>query len=314
MTETDLPPQQWRAQRLLRYRTLEFPYLLRSQFWGTLQHDTIEAWLQNFRDDPDVQFYAAHVLANTVYYPEAFIRRLYRKAFRDLIAWSKVRAHLADTFEDEAGLDGILQDFLAGVVVVPLMDQGRPSESAPAVTRLIKKEGLVDDSQICYAEHLPRYLPGAHTVIIVDDNIGSGQQVVDFWRKPQVFNFTTGSEKISLSELAGRYPDKSFCVVVFAGVKHAIDNLNTDLAPLQVLCPELLDERHRVFSDNSEIWKNPEEKNKAQAALEKFCAARGIALRGFRDMDYAYASQIGTPDWSLPLLRHKGSAWNQLLT
>lgn len=305
---------EWRAQRLLRYRTMDFPYLLDSQLLGGLSYDRIEAWLQNFRDTPEAEYHAARILAHTVYYPTTFVQQLYRKAFQDRIAWPVIRALAKDSYEDRDAFRQAVEDFMRGVLVVPLMDDGRPSESANAVTRLIKQEGLVDDNQICYPEKLLLELPGFHTVAIVDDHIGSGQQVFDFWRRPRPFKTLAGTlETTSMADVAARNPDKAFYCVVFAGVKDSVAQLNADLKPLSVVCPELLDERHKVFGPQSDLWHDAEEQLRARTCLEAFCTSKGVQIDGYRGMTYAYASQLGTPDWAMPLLRHKGTSWNQLL-
>lgn len=230
-----------------------------------------------------------------------------------MLAWPHIRKQSTDhSYEDADAFQQQARAFLDGVLVVPLQDEGIPSESSHAVARIIKQEGIVAAGNMVFPRDLLTRLKGIHTVAVVDDHVGSGTQIEDFWTKPQ--RFDGARDRIALRKLAAALPKLSFSFIVFAGVKESLARLRAGYADIEIVCPEVIDDRHRVFSGDSQIWRDQEERDHAKSALERVCGPAGVPLVGFNDFDYAYATQLGTPDWTIPMLRWRRNGWTPLLS
>jgi len=146
-------------------------------------------------------------------------------------------------------------------------------------------------------------------IVIVDDCVGSGQQLETFWNSQTV---TDGGTLFPIGEFCKKHSVKANYLTLF-GYNKNIERLQKDLTGLDVFCARLLSDEHRAFNNHSYIWDDEEELQKALNLFAALCETAGIPLYGYRDLDFAFIMHNTIPDWSLPLFWKRNADWNLLM-
>jgi hypothetical protein len=131
-----------------------------------------------------------------------------------------------------------------------------------------------------------------HTIVFLDDIVGTGKQVCDGWR-------TTFQE---LAAGAGR----TFLVVV-AAYKKGRDRVHQE-TQLQVFAPHLLGERFNIFSRDCPHFSEAE-----KATILKYCLRASAANpkgRGECGLNVVFYHRC--PNVSIPLLHMTNGGWKGL--
>lgn len=146
-------------------------------------------------------------------------------------------------------------------------------------------------------------------LIIVDDCVGSGDQLTNFWTTSTVTdngNIVTISEFCNIHQIQAKY-------LTLFGYEESIQNLRTKLSGIDIYCVRLLYDNLRVFSDSSYIWEDIDERDKALKLFAEITKNAGIPLWGYKNLDFAFMMHKTIPDWSLPLFWKENADWNLLM-
>ena len=279
-------------------------FMLSQQQWSGLTKETIDLWLSNFEDlEKNDKELVYKLLTNLIYFSEQDVIKVLSEGLRSCISDKIIlKAQIDSDFCLSAkALENIYRDQLEVSCFIPLLDSGAPHESGNYISRLLVQEGLIKTTQSMFAEKITQYFvnTGFKRLVIVDDCVGSGDQLDTFWNETYIQNV---DNKMCLL--------RDFCVnnnieakyLTLFGYEKNIKVLNDRFDDLEVFCARMLGEELRVFSDNSYIWKDGNELKKAL-----------IPLYGHKNLDFAFIMHKTIPDWSLPLFWKTNSDWELLL-
>lgn len=288
-------------------------FYIEARCWDGIDHETFTAWLANFPDE-EGQYYALRLLHRFIYYSERDVEQLCRHGMFNLLLGADVlRDQWANDFrKSQLQLEKGLQLAMASARIVPLLDKNKPYESGNLITRVLVQRLSFSGSLIINPDQVVREIQGGcQSVVVVDDCVGSGDQVDTFWNKP--FRFQ-GSYLTSYKDVARNFPKVQFHYLTLVAAEKGIIKAAKSTSGLHVLPCETLTDEYRVFSPSSHFFESAEEQKRATEYLTGLLTSRGIALTGHDGLDYAVAFHHNIPDWSLPLFHKRRPKWRPLMT
>lgn len=280
--------------------------------WSGVDHQALTSWLRNFPDE-EGEYYALRLLYRFIYYSEDDTTQLCKHGLFNLLLGKEIMAdQISNKFIDSSGeLNQRLDQELRSSRIVPLLDKDKPYESGNLITRILVQKLQIPGNLIInpndILEHVYR---GCKRIIIIDDCVGSGDQITGFWKRKDL---PVGKYKTSLEEMARKYATVDFCYLTLVAVESGIKEAKRALPGLKIkVCETLMDE-HRVFSANSRFFESQDEKERAIDYFQRLLKGKKINLWGHDGLDYAVAFHHNIPDWSLPLFHKHRSDWQPLI-
>ena len=295
----------------INYAKNKVYFYIESKFWSKLDINTFHAWLNNF-ETTEQKYCALKLLDRFVFYSEEDIVRLIEFGFYESILKRKI---LKKEIENKFQLsnDELLEckkDFVANTLVLPLITDN-VSESSLAMARYLTNDiGFPEKRILGLSKLKSEDLKSAKNLIILDDFIGSSTQLYDFW------NFTKiklDGEDIYPKNLKKIFPDleiEYFCLICSEDGYENFHEQNSDVG-LRITYCEKLTNKYKVFGKDSVYFKNNEVEI-CKNVLDLLCKKNGIALLGYKSLDYAIAFHHSIPDSSLPLFYSQTETWNPL--
>ena len=289
-------------------------FMLRQQQWSGLSKPEVERWLRNFDSlSPEERLLVYKLLANLIYFSENDVIAALREGIHKTLYYNAILCkQLASGFAlSEKALANTIREELEKSCFIPLLDSGAPHESGNYVTRTLVQQGIIPQEKSVFITKLPEIFKTGtiSKLVIVDDCVGSGQQLTDFWQKTTI-PCTQGA--ITLQELCAQYNVDAHYLTLF-GYDVNIARLQNTFNNLTIHCVRLLTDDQRVFSDNAYIWKDTAERDTARNLFEELCSNAGVHLLGYRDLDFAFIMHRTIPDWTLPLFWMETANWNLLM-
>lgn len=293
-------------------RKVEF--YITSKQWDNITISQLNSWLKNF--DQQSRKYALTLLNHFIFYPERDVKRLCYHALTHVI----FKEELLD-FDRRSSFACSNQTVYASLIslikkcaIVPIWSEGNPSESGNTIARIYTTIPLIHQRQVLRPDQvLPSIYEGTYQrFLFVDDFLGSGDQVIDFWNEPSISLGSSG-KKIPLSRIAQVHPGLSFEYVALVASTFGLNRVRTSCPELKLhVCEELTDE-YRVFADTSMFFTTREERDLCHNYLKDLCQKKGIDLLGWHQLDFAVAFHHGAPNSCLPLFWKRATSWNQLV-
>ena len=288
--------------------------MLSQQQWSGLTQENIDLWLKNFEELSAEELVLVYkLLTNILYFSENDVIDSLRKGIFQCLSYNDVLTKQITTgfSTSQHALETIHQSNINQVCIVPLLDQGAPFESSNNICRLLVQQGIVPQKSITSIENVPELLKKykIDKFVIVDDCVGTGEQLRTFWNRTCVDD---DGEKLSIKSLCEKYNLTAFYLTLF-GYENSIIQLKDEIESLSIICVQILKDQHRVFDDNSYIWENMEERDQAYKLLLSLTKNVAIPILGFQELDFAFIMHKTIPDWSLPLFWKTNSEWNFLL-
>lgn len=289
-------------------------FMLSQQQWSGLTKEETEVWLGNFRDlNLEEKYYVYKLLANLIYYSEKdVLEALNEGVFSLLFNKDVLEKQITTDFTlSQQTLSNTIKTELRKTCFVPLLDSDSPHESGNYVSRLLVKNGLINAKQSMFLDKIvPAFKSGQFSnLVIVDDCVGSGEQLRTFWSEALVYE---GNKEIALNSFCIARNIKAVYLTLF-GYDKTIEKLKINLPKLKICCVRALSEAQRVFSDYSYVWSDEDELRKAISLFLSLTKNNGIPLYGFADLDFAFIMHQTIPDWSLPLFWKENSDWKLLM-
>ncbi len=289
-------------------------FYIESGFWSKPKMKDLQRWLGNFKSTQE-KYCALKLLDRFVYYSEEDIIRLINFGI-----YEKIFKRYALKLEKESGFcltnDDFLiekKNFLNNAYFVPLQT-GNLSQSSLVMARYLTIDIGISENKVLDTNCLNSdILNNCNNLIILDDFVGSGKQINDFW------NFTKANldgKDILFNRLKEIFPNMEveyFCLVCtqegYENFKydHEIDKRND----LMVTYGELLGSRFKIFGENS-VYFDSEEIERCKNIIEGICYQNKIDFLGYEGLDYAIAFHHGIPDCSLPLFYTNNKSWKYL--
>ncbi|MFC1999175.1 hypothetical protein ACFLXE_00265 [Chloroflexota bacterium] len=284
-------------------------FCIEARCWDGVDHEAFVGWLNNFPDN-EGEYYALRLLHRFIYYSETDTIQLCRHGLFNLLLGQEVLAE-----QKRSGFskpqDELLQQLDQGLRdsrIVPLLDQDKPFESGNLVTRwLVQRLSIPGGLIVNPVEMVEEIEGGCNRIVIVDDCVGSGDQIVNFWNEP------IKGYPFSPNELAQNRPQVKFDYLTLVAVRSGLQQASKETPGLRITACETLGDEHRVFGPNSQFFHSQDEQDNAEQYLQSLLPQRGIRIRGHDGLDYAIAFNHNIPDWTLPLFHKKRPNWRPLM-
>ena len=288
--------------------------MISQQQWSGISKAEVSNWLRNFDSLPIEELMLVYkLLTNIVYFSEADVIDALRQGVHKCLCYDVVLEKQRESgfALSQQALSNIQKDELNKACFVPLLSSGAPHESGNYVSRVLVQQGIIHSSQSMFAGRLPAAFKSSEIkhLVIVDDCVGSGDQLRGFWENTHVLDEGT---LLSLKQLCEKYGVEANYLTLF-GYRESLLELGHDLSGLKIHCVRILNESLRVFSENSYIWKDDQERLSAYTLFSNITKDAGIPLYGYKGFDFAFIMHKTIPDWSLPLFWKESTDWSLLM-
>ena len=283
-------------------------FFCRSGQWSGVEIPDIRSWINNFQDE-EGKYYAVRLLKHFIFYSENdMIALLHRALFQSFFERECLNKILQSNFTCLPSIaQAALDPEIRSTVFIPLLSANKPHESGEAITRLLVRQLQIPSSNVLFHwDFTDSILKNTKRIIIVDDNIGSGDQLENYWTSPERLPYGT------FNELRNQF-DLDIIYITLLAVQETCKNLNECIANLRIIACEELTSKHRVFSDDSIFWNSIAERDKALNYISQVVKERGLSLMGYADMDYAVSLHKTIPDWTLPIFWKETINWKPLI-
>lgn len=289
-------------------------FMLTQQQWSGLTNAAIDSWLSNFRGlSHEEQELVYKLLTNLIYFSENDITEALKIGVYNCLSYSDVlEKQKSSGFSLSANtLKNVHKSNIKKSCFVPLLDSDAPHESANNICRTLVQQGIIPTERSKFINQVPDLLKSEqiNNLVIVDDCVGSGDQLRHFWEKAKI---DVDDLSLSIKELCEKYRAKANYLTLF-GYNKSINKLRNEFPDLNIICVRELSDEHRVFSNSSYIWNDVEEKEKAFTLFNSLAKNAGIPIYGYKQLDFAFVMHKTIPDWSLPIFWKENSDWKLLL-
>lgn len=289
-------------------------FMLSQQQWSGLTRSNIDSWLTNFKGTSlEEQELVYKLLTHIIYFSENDITEALKiGVFNCLSYFDILEKQKSSNFSMSTHtLQNIHKSNVNRSCFVPLLDRGAPHESANNVCRTLVQQGLIPANKSIFISQVPSLLKENEidNLVIVDDCVGSGDQLRTFWEETRVDDM---GSSLSIKELCEKYGVRANYLTLF-GYTRSINELRKEFSDLNIFCVRELNDQHRVFSESSYIWKDDNERKKAFTMIDSFAKNAGVNTYGYKDLDFAFVMHKTIPDWSLPIFWQENSDWKLLL-
>ncbi|MBE6700401.1 MAG: hypothetical protein E7582_00720 [Ruminococcaceae bacterium] len=289
-------------------------FMLSQQQWSGITKANIDSWLSNFKGlTHEEQELVYKLLTNIIYFSENDVTEALRIGVYNCLSYSDILQQQKDSnFSTSTHtLKNTHKSNINKACFVPLLDSGAPHESANNVCRILVQQGIIPAEKSMFLDQVPSLLKSGqvNNLIIVDDCVGSGDQLRTFWEETRVKD---DDNSITIKDLCKKYGAKANYLTLF-GYNKSIEDLRDEFPDLNIFCVRQLSDQHRVFSDSSYIWKSDEEKATAFDLIDSLAKNAGIPTYGYNNLDFAFVMHKTIPDWSLPIFWKENCDWKLLL-
>ena len=313
MTKTTIHSSEKDKEEFIQYSIDKVYFYIESKFWSKLTVKRVQNWMKNF-ESIDEKYCAARLLDRFVFYSEDDTIRLLDYGINEIFIRKEYlrKEQEEDFLIEEAELKKVKEDFLGRTGLLPL-SEGNPTDSSFEMARKISSElGFPEGQVISPTEFDSDINKRYDQIIILDDFIGTGDQIIDFWNYSDI-NFNGVKRK--LYEISKILTNTSFHYLCLVSTKEGLDRFySEDLhhdKTLSISCCEILKEKFRIF--NGTVYFDEGEVEECQKIIKALCERKNINFLGFRRKDYAIAFHHGIPDASLPLFYEQNENWNYLI-
>lgn len=284
-------------------------FLMDTHLWPSRQKLDARAWLTNFL--PDERPLALNMLNVFLYYNDDIVNALFFAAVHQL----SVTVTASATSLSQAARAWTA--FLRHVLITYVEDDpSNPTASGVLFARKARQVLRISETQITTPAAVLRALVAnpSQPVLLVDDFLGTGEQIADAWNRPYALDDATTSS-LSDAARAGAYIAYVPLVATHRGV--------TDVQPLcqglHVHPTHVLTDEYSLASPASILWPpslKPKVANFLLAASSRagIVEALGPNWKGFHSLALPLAFSHGVPDATLPLYYWERNGWIPLIS
>lgn len=282
-------------------------FFLKKQQWSGVSRSDYERWISNFSDIENGYYIAHRILNLLLYYSEADLIKLLNDAIMTVFEQDvALPFQMAKSFSAiHSELEFAVIDAMRKTIVVPTVTVARdPGASGPEIIRVMRTH-FNPQLQSCFSIDI---LPDStyERIIIIDDCLGSGEQMSEFWEEAEIGCGEKLRAWVNRRNIPAYY-------VALVGYKDAVKRIENKYSDIRIICSELLDEQHRLFSSSCKGWENSEEQQRVRIILNDHLSELGMQLEGYNNLDFAVALHRTIPDWSLPMFYKETRGWKHLL-
>jgi len=298
-TQQSIPVDTWR-------------YFVEVGLWPKRAKFDPASWLENFK--PDEVALALRLLQGFTYFSGELVQQMFRSAFMNVsqIVVSQKGNYLSAKSE--------WSRFLANARIVRVTGE-TPSDadSGYIFSRLARDVLGIPEGQIQGPYQALRDIlqnPDGN-VVFVDDFVGSGNQFIETWERPQPLGSSQNSFATIASATRGRI-GFYYCPVICTDMGRQA--IKAACPEVEVVPAHLIDSRHSVLSSDSVIWRE-DMRHEGPEFVRNTSARAGIAdlqgkvgcWTGFQGLGLALAFEHNWPDATIPLFYWNQNDWKPLL-
>jgi hypothetical protein len=271
--------------------------LKHSGIWAPEPHVRPEAWLHNFKDSKD-RLIAAVLLDNFIFYSDRTVGRLlascYSRLEDDLIL-----GRIRDPAGSPIAIDALRFTPIEG-------ENPRPTDSGNTMCKRLRDLFELPDSRfLAPALAVEAALAGA-PIVFVDDVLGSGQQLMNSWRRAY-----RSQSPSSFEEAFNVRPFSALCIALVA-TETAVTNVASQGSPISIVATHFLDSSYSVENLEAPMLNPPipDFRIALDAFLARYVSMLTLPsflrfgrqpLYGFHELGLLFAVQGGVPDSTLPV-------------
>ncbi|GAB5525117.1 MAG: hypothetical protein Roseis2KO_29890 [Roseivirga sp.] len=291
-----------------RTRSKVFFYI-ESNIWSGIDHNRLNNWLSLFKNtsSQEEEYLAYTLLDKLVYYNKKDCLKLIESGIYDLVV--KDQVSLADEMAffkaPEGRLNSLSKDLMSklGFMTLTSIDESETTASSRVIARYLVHDLGIPERNIFDPEHLELALKKFDTIILIDDFIGSGSQIINFWYYQDV-PFKKSVEKIGRLCLDEEVKIKYLCIVAS---KQGISNFygHGEMNNLVIHPCELIDESHDAFGPSSDSFESEDDRIKYKRIFDQVCKRNDIKSVGYDKNSFTIAFEHTIPDSSLPIFWQK---------
>lgn len=284
--------------------------ICRTNQWSGLHESDVNDWLYNNFKDIQGKYLATKLLLHSLYYSEENLVALLTEGIYNQIIGEEVKEQLFNSGNIHllnSVIGSQIKEKVNKTLFIPLLNSDKPNESGNSIIRYLTHKLHIPSSNIDFHFNVSHdKLDIFERVIIVDDCIGSGNQLNTFW------NY---NDKVQSLKALGIARGIRFYYLVLIGYEKSIIELqiNDNLIGIKVVVCDKLDECNRVFSSSNNIWADENELQFCIKYFENVQKNFGVKRLGYNGLDFAVFVHNTTPDWSLPIFWTENSDWRALL-
>jgi hypothetical protein len=301
-------------EEFISYASDKLYFYIESKFWSKPNFEDWQKWYSNF-DSLKEKYCAMKLLDRFVYYSEDDIIRLIKYGINEKILNRYIlKLEIeSDFILPNKDIVAYKNKLLKNIAILPL-STGNPSESSLAMLRYLTNSIGFPEEQILNVDNLSsERLKDFDMLIIIDDFVGSGKQIQDFWNFKKIL---LDGEEILFNHIKSLFPKLEldyFCLVCTQeGYEKFKFNDEVGLrSDLRITYGEMLTNKFKVFSKDSIYFEN-EEMEDCKNVIQNLCECKNVEFLGYRGLDYAIAFHHSIPDSSLPLFYTLNPTWNFL--
>lgn len=272
------------------------------QQWSGVSNADIDLWLNNFIDSTEEElFYIYKLLVNLIYFSEQDVNNILKDGLYNGLFYNDILdSQIENNFQlSKHALNSIVKEKITESYFIPLLDASKPHESGNYIMRQMVQNNLITTNQSGFPSTLAEIFDvnKFKRIVIVDDCVGSGQQLNSFWNESTLKYDNTlvlFKDWVKLHDISANY-------LTLFGYEDNILEIQKNIPELNICCVKMLRNIHRVFGSESYIWKNETERLKAKKVLEQVLKEKDIPLYGYQNLDFAFVMHRTIPDWSLPI-------------
>lgn len=289
-------------------------FMLSQQQWSGLTKIDVEQWLSNFRElQPKEMLLVYKLLTNLIYFSEKDVLEALKEGIHNCLFYNVIleRQKAVNFSMSQQALSVITKQELRKACFIPLLNSESPHESGNYVTRMLVQHGIIQTNQSMFLGKIATAIREQKfsRLVIVDDCVGSGDQLKEFWNTAVV---NDNGNIILLKNYCAQNDINANYLTLF-GYNKSIEALKQTFHDLNICCVRELSDIQRVFADNSYIWSNNNERDEAISLFKNMTDNCGIPLLGYKGLDFAFIMHQTIPDWSLPLLWKETADWKLLM-
>lgn len=284
--------------------------ICRSNQWSGITEGNIDDWLYHNFKEVKGKYFAIKILLHGLYYSENNLIALLKDGIFNKILGNNIKKQLigdGNIYKLKSEIEAEIKDELSKTLFIPLLDNDKPSESGNAIIRYLNHKLSIPSANTAF--HFLVDLQQLHAykrIIIVDDCLGSGDQLTGFWNYNDKFRV--------IKEEAQRLGLEIYYLILIGNEESLTQlQINGELVGLKVVICEKVNKENGVFHLANNIWSgDQDEMDDAIRYFDNISATYSVPRLGFNNMDFAVFIHNTTPDWSLPIFWTENSDWKPL--
>ncbi len=284
--------------------------ICRSNQWSGITEGNIDDWLYHNFKEIKGKYFAIKILLHGLYYSENNLIALLKDGIFNKILGNNIKKQLiadGNIYKLKSEIEAEIKEELSKTLFIPLLDHDKPSESGNAIIRYLNHKLSISSANTAFHFLIePQQLERYTRIIIVDDCLGSGDQLTGFWNYNDKFKV--------IKEEAQRLGLEIFYLVLIGNEESLTQlQINGELVGLKVVICEKVNKENGVFQLTNNIWNgDKDELDDAISYFDQISAIYSVPRLGFGNMDFAVFIHNTTPDWSLPIFWTENSDWKPL--